>query len=237
MHTRTYVPMLGRFTSPDVKRSFSLLNPGEMNRYAYGLNSPAAHVDPDGTNPIKTIIWNGFRAGWGWAEHVVLRHVRRDLNPSKSKFISEAVGRRATESNILNPQRVARQADGLLLKQSASSAAVGTEGQMITRSVVYEVEPGVEALVTSLPAKTFKNLALALGIADALLSPWDSAEAAGPSSTMVPRGTTDPRFAPFERADSSTGTNDAANGGDGVGIPKVVRVCNGTDNCHLEMRP
>lgn len=48
MHTRTYVPMLGRFTSPDIKRSFSLFRPGDMNRYMYANANPGRYTDPTG---------------------------------------------------------------------------------------------------------------------------------------------------------------------------------------------
>lgn len=48
MHARTYVPMLGRFTSPDVKRTFSLFNPAAMNRYLYAASNPTRFTDPTG---------------------------------------------------------------------------------------------------------------------------------------------------------------------------------------------
>jgi RHS repeat-associated protein len=51
MHTRTYVPMLGRFTSADIKRTFSLFSPGNMNRYMYANANPAKYVDLFGLSP------------------------------------------------------------------------------------------------------------------------------------------------------------------------------------------
>ena len=142
----------------------------------YARNNPLNFVDPNGLMPLPVkILWEGAKAGWGWAEHVVLRHVRQDLYKGRSKYISEAVARKATEETILHGVAT-RQADGLILKQLEHAAAVGTKGQTVSRVVVSEIEPGVEAVVTSFPAKAFKLFASAFVAVDLISSPWDASE-------------------------------------------------------------
>jgi RHS repeat-associated protein len=53
MHARYYKPDMGRFTSVDPKeRRSATAKPQEWNLYAYALNNPVKHVDPDGRDAL-----------------------------------------------------------------------------------------------------------------------------------------------------------------------------------------
>lgn len=62
MNGRLYDPVVGRMLSPDNY----IQSPGytqSYNRYTYALNNPNVYTDPDGNNPIATIIFSAVASG------------------------------------------------------------------------------------------------------------------------------------------------------------------------------
>jgi len=169
--------MLGRFTRPDPANSFSLFNPQSLNRYSYTFNNPVNLIDPNGLFPFKTILWDGVKAGWGWASHIVPKHVTGKI-PGGTRFASEAIARAATRATIAAPDKVSRQGLNRWLLQKAIPGA-GLQGQGVVRVALEDLGGGTAALVTSHAANIFKGLFfLGIGI-DWVTDPWHSAEAAG----------------------------------------------------------
>jgi hypothetical protein len=107
MHARTYVPMLGRFTSPDVTRTFSLFRPGDMNRYLYGNANPSTYVDRDGrfaiVFPLAPVVA-------GLAAYAVVTDL---TNPSRG-------GRSAILDTARSAGRLVKETLGALLTHEAS---------------------------------------------------------------------------------------------------------------------
>ena len=63
---RSYAPQLGRFVSADTV--WSPANPQGANSYAYVLNNPLKHTDPDGHWPVLAVTAAvGFAVGAGYA--------------------------------------------------------------------------------------------------------------------------------------------------------------------------
>jgi len=63
MGARDYDPDTGRFLQEDPEPPYSngaLMQPKNLNLFAYAWNSPLRYIDPDGTRPMDSMSWDRY---------------------------------------------------------------------------------------------------------------------------------------------------------------------------------